>query len=156
MRTLSKQFICILGKVVASIGLLFLFSVMPLSAQMDNGVKFTTTFPFYVGDAEMPAGTYIISWPGFMETPIVAFREVPVGGHDTLHSAMILIMPTESSRPQPKSLVIFEKYGDDLHFDRVSIEGSTSGVTAIPTKAEKQAEKQASVVEERSVVAYGE
>jgi hypothetical protein len=91
-----------------------------------------------------------------METPIVAFREVPVGGHDTLHSAMILIMPTESSRPQPKSLVIFEKYGDDLHFDRVSIEGSTSGVAAIPTKAEKQAEKQASVVEERSVVAYGE
>ena len=61
MRTLSKQFICILGKVVASIGLLFLFSVMALSAQMDNGVKFTTTFPFYVGDAEMPAGTYIIS-----------------------------------------------------------------------------------------------
>src|ERR1700756_1804918 len=100
MSTLSKQFISTLGKVVASIGLLSLFSVMPLKAQvLGNGVKFTTTFPFYVGKAKMPAGTYMITQLGINESEIVEFREVTVGSHDPLHSAMILVMPTESSNP---------------------------------------------------------
>jgi hypothetical protein len=156
MRTLSKQFIRTLGKVVASIGLLSSFSVMPLRAQIGNGVKFTTTFPFYVGKAEMPAGTYIIRQPGVFGSPIVDFQEVPVRSHDTLHGAMILVMPTASSEPPRQSLIFFEKYGDAQHFDRVSLEGFTSGIEYIPTKAEKQAEKHASVVEERSVIVYGE
>jgi hypothetical protein len=156
MKTPSKQFISTLGKVVASMGLLSVLSVMPLSAQVGNGVKFTTTFPFYVGKAEMPAGTYIIRQPGIFQSGIVDFQEVPVRSHDTLHSAMILVMPTEYSEPPRQSLIIFERYRDALHFDRVSLEGFTSGVEAIPTKAEKQAEKTASVVEERSIVAYGE
>jgi hypothetical protein len=157
MSTLPKQFISTLGKVVASIGLLSLFSVMPLKAQvLGNGVKFTTTFPFYVGKAEMPAGTYMITQLGISGSDIVGFRKVAVGSHDPLHSAMILVMPTESSNPPRQSLVFFEKYGDTLHFDRVSLEGFTSGVEAIPTKTEKQAEKYASVVEERSIAAYGE
>jgi hypothetical protein len=107
---------------------------MPLSAQIGNGVKFTTTFPFYVGKVEMPAGTYIIRQPGFSEPGIVDFQEVPVQSHDTVHSAMILVMPTESSEPPRQSLVIFDKYGDALHFDRVSLEGFTSGAEAYPLK----------------------
>jgi hypothetical protein len=156
MRTQSKQFISTLGKVGVTMGLLSIFSVMPLTAQIGDGVKFRTTFPFYVGKAEMPAGTYIIRQPGISENEIIDFSEVPVGSHDTLHSAMIVVMPTESSKPQHQSLIIFEKYGDALHFDRVSLEGFTSGVMAIPTKAEKQAEKVASVLEEQSIIAYGE
>jgi hypothetical protein len=156
MRTLSMQFISILGKVGATMGLLSIFSVMPLTAQIGNGVKFTTTFPFYVGKAEMPAGTYIIRQPGILQNEIVDFSEVPVRSHDILHSAMIVVMPTESSKPQRQSLIIFEKYGDAQYFDRVSLEGFTSGVMAIPTKAENQEEKVASVVEERSIIAYGE
>jgi hypothetical protein len=133
-----------------------MFSVMPLTAQIGNGVKFTTTFPFYVGKAEMPAGTYIIRQPGIFQSKILDFQEVSVRSRDTLHSAMILVMPTESSQPPRQSLIIFEKYGDALHFDRVSLEGFASGVEAIPTKAQEQVEKYASVVEERSIVAYGE
>jgi hypothetical protein len=156
MRIHSKRFISTLVKVGATMGLLSIFSVMPLTAQIGNGVKFTTTFPFYVGKAGLPAGTYIIRQPGISQNKIIDFSEVPVRSHDTLHSAMSLVMRTESSKPQRQSLIIFEKYGDDLHFDRVSLEGFTSGVMAIPTKAEKQAAKVASVVEERSIIAFGE
>src|ERR1700722_14447114 len=44
------------SKLVARMGLLSLLSVMPLAAQIDNGVDFTTTFPFYAGSTRMPAG----------------------------------------------------------------------------------------------------
>ncbi len=35
------------SKLVVRMGLLSLLSVMPLAAQIDNGVNFTTSFPFY-------------------------------------------------------------------------------------------------------------
>jgi hypothetical protein len=49
------------NKLVVGMGLLSLLSVMPLAAQIDNGVDFTTSFPFYSGNAKMPAGTYKIT-----------------------------------------------------------------------------------------------
>src|SRR5258708_21729452 len=49
------------GKRVVKMGLLSLLSVMPLAAQIDDGVDFTTSFPFYAGNAKMPAGSYKIS-----------------------------------------------------------------------------------------------
>lgn len=139
-----------LGKLVAGMGLAYLVSVMPLAAQVGNGAKFTTTFPFYVGSTEMPAGTYIISQPGSVDIPVLRVRS-----NDTSHSALIMVMSTESLTPSRQSLVIFEKYGNTLYFNRVSLQGSTSGVAAVPTKAEKKAEETASVIEERSIVAYG-
>src|ERR1700692_3954627 len=50
-----------LNKLVAGIGLLSLLSVMPLTAQIVDGVDFTTSFPFYAGNAKMPAGSYKIT-----------------------------------------------------------------------------------------------
>jgi hypothetical protein len=50
-----------LSKLVVGMGLLSLLSVMPLAAQIDNGVDFTTSFPFYAGNAKMPAGSYKIT-----------------------------------------------------------------------------------------------
>ncbi len=40
------------GKLVVKMGLPSLLSVMPLAAQIDNGVDFTTSFPFYAGDTK--------------------------------------------------------------------------------------------------------
>src|SRR5258708_9668699 len=48
------------SKLVVGMGLLSLLSVMPLAAQIDNGVDFTTSFPFYAGNATMPAGSHQI------------------------------------------------------------------------------------------------
>jgi hypothetical protein len=39
------------GKLVVRIGFLSLLSVLPLAAQIDTGVDFTTSFPFYAGNA---------------------------------------------------------------------------------------------------------
>ena len=44
-----------LGKLVVRMGLLSLLCVIPLAAQIENGVDFKTTFPFYAGNARMPA-----------------------------------------------------------------------------------------------------
>ncbi len=43
-----------LAKLISKIGLISLLSVLPLAAQVGNGVKFPAPFPFYVGDTEMP------------------------------------------------------------------------------------------------------
>ena len=43
-----------IGKVLLKMGLLSLLSVMPLAAQIDNGVDFTASFPFYAGDVKLP------------------------------------------------------------------------------------------------------
>ena len=52
-----------LGKLVTRIGLLSLFSVLPLATQMDTALKFKAPFPFYIGDTRMPSGSYIITQP---------------------------------------------------------------------------------------------
>jgi hypothetical protein len=51
------------GKLVTRLGLIALFSAMPLAAQMGNGMKFTAPFPFHVGKALMPSGTYLLTQP---------------------------------------------------------------------------------------------
>ena len=42
---------------------MFLSFGMPAVAQIANGVDFTTSFPFYAGNAKMPAGAYTITQP---------------------------------------------------------------------------------------------
>ena len=52
------------GKVLIKMGLLSLFSVMPLMAQIgNNGVYFTASSPFYAGDVKLPAGNYKVVQP---------------------------------------------------------------------------------------------
>jgi hypothetical protein len=48
------------SKLGVRMGLLSLLSVMPLAAQIVNSVDFTTSFPFYAGNARIPAGSYKI------------------------------------------------------------------------------------------------
>jgi hypothetical protein len=52
-----------LAKIISKIGLISLLSVLPLAAQVGNGVKFTTPFPFMVGDTKMPSGSYFLTQP---------------------------------------------------------------------------------------------
>ena len=46
-----------LGKIVATMGMLSLLSVMPLAAQVDYNVVFKAPFPFYAGNVKGPAGS---------------------------------------------------------------------------------------------------
>jgi hypothetical protein len=47
-----------LSKLAITMGLLSTFSAVPLLAQMENGVEFTTDFGFDAGGAKFAAGTY--------------------------------------------------------------------------------------------------
>jgi hypothetical protein len=124
---------------------------MPLAAQVAYGVKFTAPFPFYVGDTQMPSGSYSLTQPDDLFNKIAQVKS-----DDGLHSAYINISPTESLEPPRQSKVVFEKYGDTLYFDRVLLQGDTYGIAAQSTKAEKKAKETASVVEEQSVAVAGQ
>jgi hypothetical protein len=140
-----------LGKLIIRVGFIAIFSSMPLAAQVLYSVKFTTPFPFYVGDTKMPSGSYLLSEPEDLNKAIAV-----VQSEDGLHAAFIGVEPTQSLNPPRQSKVTFEKYGDTLYLNRVLLEGDTYGIEAESTKAEKKAKETASVVEERSITVAGQ
>src|SRR5216683_8193525 len=129
------------GKIVIKMGLVSLLSVMPLAAQIDNGVDFTTSFPFYAGNAKMPAGSYKITQSD-MDASILQIQST-----DGAHSALVEFIPTHSAQPHPHSDVTFHKYGDTEYLNRIWVEGQKYGMKVDPTKAEMKAAANANVVE---------
>jgi hypothetical protein len=121
------------GKLVVRIGFLSLLSVLPLAAQIDTGVDFTTSFPFYAGNAKLPAGNYRVSQPD-MDVEILRIQNI-----DEPKSAFVDFTPTQSVQPHRGSAVSFEKYGDTDYLDRVWISGQTYGIEVDPTKVEAAA-----------------
>jgi hypothetical protein len=75
-----------LYKAALMTGLTSLSIGTPAIAQIANGVDFTTTFPFYAGNAKMPAGAYTITQPP---------------DEDGSHSAFLDIAPTQAANPHP-------------------------------------------------------
>ena len=78
-----------LAKLISKIGLISLLSVLPLAAQVGNGVKFTTPFPFYVGDTVMPSGSYTLTQPDDLNFQIAIIR-----GADGKHNAAFGVVVT--------------------------------------------------------------
>jgi hypothetical protein len=122
------------GRVLIKMGLLSLLSAMPLAAQIDNGVDFTASFPFYAGDVKLPAGNY----------KVVRLDDIAdilqIENRDTLHSVLVDFTPTESALPHRVSAVTFEKYGDTDYLNRVWIEGEEYGISVDPGRVETAAE----------------
>ena len=139
-----------LPKLITKIGLISLLSVLPLAAQVGNGVKFTTPFPFYVGDKMMPSGSYTLTQPDDLNFQVAIIR-----GEDGKHNAAFGVNPTDYPQTPNSSKVVFQKYGDHLYLNKVIVQGYETGMVALKTKAEKKAALMATAVEERSVVAYG-
>jgi hypothetical protein len=129
------------SKLVVMTGLLSLLSVIPLAAQIADGVDFTTSFPFYAGNAQMPAGSYKIT-PSDMDESILQIQS-----NDGVHSALVEFIPTQSAQPHPHSDVTFHKYGDTEYLNRIWIQGQEYGMKVDPTKAETKAAENTSVVE---------
>jgi hypothetical protein len=121
------------GKFVVRIGFLSLLSVMPLAAQIDNSVDFKTSFPFYAGDAKLPAGNYKVSQPD------MGFEILRIQNVDEPRSAFVDFTPTQSLQPHRRSAVSFEKYGDTDYLDQVWIAGDTDGIKADTSKVEAAA-----------------
>ena len=130
-----------LSKLVVKMGLLSLLSVMPLAAQIVNGVDFTTSFPFYAGNAKMPAGSYRITQSD-MDASILQIQS-----NDGVHAAFVEFIPTHSAQPHPQSDVTFHKYGDTEYLNRIWIQGQEYGMKVDPTKAEMKAGANVNFVE---------
>jgi hypothetical protein len=142
---IKEIYMTTLGKLVMRVGLLSLLSALPLAAQVDNGVDFTTVFPFYAGSTKLPAGSYKVTQPD-LNTKILLIKS-----SDGSHSVFVDCTPTESVEPHGKSDVTFHKYGDTDYLDRVSIGGETEGVMLEPSNTEMKAAANASLAH-RSVV----
>jgi hypothetical protein len=138
------------GKLVVKMGLLSLLSVMPLAAQIDNGVDFTTSFPFYAGDTKLPAGHYKVTQPDLNDDLLLV--ESINGG---AHSVFVEFAPTQSAQPHRQSDVTFQKYGDTDYLNRVWIEGQNYGIKIALGKVEAGAAADANAVE-HSTVAKGQ
>jgi hypothetical protein len=121
-----------IGKLLIKMGLLSLLSVMPLAAQMHNGVDFTASFPFYAGDAKLSAGNYKVFQPD-MNIDLLQIQSI-----DGLHSVFVGFIPTRSVQLHRDSAVTFEKYGDTDHLNRLWIAGQKYGIRVDPGQVEKK------------------
>jgi hypothetical protein len=117
-----------LGKFVVRVGLLSILSVLPLAAQIDDGVDFKAPFPFYAGSAKLPAGSYRIAQPD-MYPGILRIEST-----DGKASAFVRFIPTETLEPHRKSAVTFRRNGKAEYLDRAWSAGETNGIMIDPTR----------------------
>jgi hypothetical protein len=129
------------GKIVMTMGMLSLLSVMPLVAQVASSavssVVFTAPFPFYAGTVKLPAGSYRITEPNENTNVVLIRNSAGTKGE------FINFIPTSSLDPQKETDVTFQKYGDTGYLQGLSIEGETDGIEFARTKAEAKAETMA-------------
>jgi hypothetical protein len=141
------------GKLVTTMGMLSLLSVIPLAAQVANSVAssvvFTAPFSFYAGNVKLPAGSYRITEP-IANAQIVLIRNIA-----GTKGEFINFIPTSSLDPQKETDVTFQKDGDTGYLQTLSVEGETDGIAFPRTKAEAKAEAMAEntkVVEQAMLV----
>ena len=121
------------GKLVVKMGLLSLLSVMPLAAQIDNGVVFTAPFPFYAGNVKLPAGSYKLTQLNINAQQLLLRNSAGTGG------VFLYFIRTNSADASKESNVTFHKIGDTGYLRGVSVAGETGGIEFGRSKAEKKA-----------------
>ena len=138
------------GKIVMTMGMLSLLSVMPLAAQVAhsvvNRVVFTAPFPSYAGTVKLPAGSYIITEPNDNANVVLIRNSAGTKGE------FVNFIPTSSLNPQKETDVTFQKYGDTGYLQTLSVEGETDGIEFPRTKAEAKAETMAENTNENTKV----
>jgi hypothetical protein len=116
-------------------GLLLVSFSIVAAGQITNGLVFETTFAFYAGNAKLPAGSYRVSPVGNSENLL------QIESMDGAHSAFLEFTPTQAENPHRQSDVTFKKYGQVDFLNLLWVQGQTSGMEILPTKAEKMAAK---------------
>jgi hypothetical protein len=123
-------------------GILLFGSVPYASAQISERVDFTTSFPFTVGDATVPAGSYTIT-PDDMAPQLLRLT----GAHGS-----VLFQTQDASAPArpSKTEVVFKRYGGAYVLKSIWIEGSDTGAETLTVQGERHAATgQASAGEQR-------
>jgi hypothetical protein len=123
-------------------GLLVLVGVQNASAQIENGVDFTTPFPFTVGSTTVPAGSYVVKQdddnPNLLQLTgkgVAVFFETN---------------GAQSRQTPSKTEVVFSRYGDRYVLKDIWVDGSDTGFESVAGEGERHlAKKYASAREER-------
>jgi len=125
---------------VAFVGAFALLASRPAQAQLAEYITFRTTFPFIVGNATMPAGSYSIRRVD--ETQTVYFVSGP-------RSVFLQANPTSHppSIDPTKDEVIFQKFGDQFVMSEVwEGDDSTGIVSTVKYKGEREARNEQPVL----------
>ena len=133
-------------KVAVATVALTLGSALPALAQIDDGIGFKTSFPFYAGNAKMPAGSYRIT-----QTDIDAY-DLQIQSADGQYSAIVDFIPMHADQPHAHSDVTFHKYGDVEYLNRIWVVGQRYGMKVEPTKAEIKAASSTAVADDTVTV----
>jgi len=116
----------IVRRIVLGVGLALVVAAPPASAQIYNEFTFKTTFPFMVGRAQMPAGSYTVRPT---DTGNGALLEIE-GEHQSA-----VFFGENAGRPAVdpnRSEVTFERSGDHYVLARIWDESTRAGAEVIP------------------------
>jgi hypothetical protein len=132
--------------IVIAGAILTLAGVQNASAQIETSVEFTTSFPFTVGNTNVPAGSYSIRQdednPQILEL---------TGGR----TAVLFEAENPQARQTPsKTEVVFKRYGDGYVLKNVWVEGSDMGYETIRTEGERHAAKRGDSKGEQRVAGH--
>jgi hypothetical protein len=139
MRALIRS-IVVAGVFVVLVG------VHTASAQITAPVEFTTAFPFTVGNAKVPAGSYTIE-PDFDSPDILTLT-----GRDT--GVFFQVRNIGAPKDASKTEVVFKRYGQGYVLHGVWIEGTATGAEAVVAEAEKHHAKRGGSTGEERVEAH--
>ena len=120
--------------IVLAAGIAAVVGVYDASAQIDTSLEFTTSFPFTVGNATLPAGSYRIS-PADLEDPQVLRIE---GTHA---SVLFLTESAQPSQAPSKTEIVFSRYGDRYVLKSIWVHDSAIGYLAEAALGERHAVK---------------
>jgi hypothetical protein len=126
-------------------GLLMLAVAQNASAQVVDQVEFTTSFPFTVGTATVPAGSYTIR-PDQDNPNIFQLSGAHTG---------VLFETTDARAPQTpaKTEVVFKRYGNAYVLKNIYEEGSNIGAETTVAEAEHHLTKTSASATEHRIAA---
>ena len=114
-------------------GFLVLAGVQNAGAQVTDTVEFTTSFPFTVGHATVPAGSYTIK----PDDDNPAFLRLT-----GTHTAVLFQTRNAQARETPSQTeVVFKRYGDGYVLEDIWVEGSNEGAETMAVEGERHAAK---------------
>ena len=114
-------------------GIILLAGVQNASAQIVDRVEFTTAFPFTVGHATVPAGSYMIT-PDEDNPQFLQLTGEHIGVFFQTESA-------EARQLPKKTELVFKRYGDGYLLKEIWVAGSNAGATTMATEREKHLAK---------------
>ncbi|MGB6691915.1 MAG: hypothetical protein WBE76_29075 [Terracidiphilus sp.] len=126
-------------KAMTKLMILGALAATPLFAQViPYSLTFTTSFPFYVGNQYMPAGSYEVTQPE-IDGGTLLMRDM-----NWRRAEFIGYIPTETLAPVNQGKVTFREYGKVAFLASFTVTGETSGALVPPDKREKTIASQVS------------